>query len=275
MVETAKPGSMGAIPKIVHFIWLQGAEHLQLHRPSYWENVQRTKSIFGQLWEIKLWDAAAIEALIRTDAPSVLSRFLELDRAAMKADIARVVILRRYGGIYLDTDFFVKQSLEPLCHLTDGPYVALRHIPLGSFVHSLLNNSLSSKPESLQNYILISSPQHPVWDLFIEHVADFRARRPLEHPVLYYIRFTSLNAVGRAVHRYTEESPRPLPTLFITHLTDFYGRHAGNGEWAGWLGTFGPTRDIIEESLNWICAVSLLINLALILVVAALVIAMN
>jgi hypothetical protein len=58
-------------------------------------------------------------------------------------------------------------------------------------------------------------------------------------------------------------------------LTDFYGRHAGNGEWAGWLGTFGPTRDIIEESLNWICAVSLLINLALILVVAALVIAMN
>src|SRR5690348_3226061 len=101
MVETRQPGSMGAIPKIVHFIWLQGPEHLQLHRPSYWENVQRTKSIFGQLWEIKLWDAAAIEALIRADAPSVLSRFLDLNRAAMKADIARVVILRRYGGIYL------------------------------------------------------------------------------------------------------------------------------------------------------------------------------
>ena len=75
-----------AIPRIVHFVWLQGAEHLQMHRPSYWENIQRAKSIFGQPWEIKLWDCAAIEALIRLAiVPASMARTPSLARSFLRS----------------------------------------------------------------------------------------------------------------------------------------------------------------------------------------------
>lgn len=248
------------IPRIVHFIWLQGEAHLREHAPEYWENVRRTRELFGDHWEVKLWEEPALLEVIAQVAPQVLQRFESLDRSAMKADVARFVLVKAYGGIYLDIDFIVTRSLEPLCHLAQEPYVALRRLRFGSFLHSVLNGTLASEPESLQTYIIISSPQHPLWDLLIDHIARFRPRGFLEHPGIYYTRFTCLNALGRAVHRHRCAHPQDYPVIHITHLSDFYGSHIGKGEWAGILTTYGSTRRTLAQNLNWLCASSLAIN---------------
>jgi mannosyltransferase OCH1-like enzyme len=250
------------IPKIVHFIWLQGEAHLRAHQPVFWQNVLRSREIFGNEWQVKLWDEETILPLV-SSFPGLAGRYAALDKLAMKADVARFAILKEYGGIYLDVDFLVERSLAPLCNLANEPYVALRRLRFGSFLQSILNGTLSSTPESLQNYLIISSAKHPLWELLLQHVVTFRRRSAFEHPALYYARFTCLNALGRAVDRYRKQHPKPTPVIFITHVTDFYGKHVGKGNWAGWLTTYGRTRHAVAQDLNWLCAASLMGNVVL------------
>jgi len=255
------------IPKIVHYIWFQGEQDMQQSQSEYWKNVQRTKELFGPCWEVRLWDEQSLSKLVAQVAPTVLERFNSIDQLAMKADIGRYVLLKEYGGVYLDADFLVARSLEPLCYLTSGPYVALRRLHFSNLVHSLLNGTISSKPESMQTYLLISNPQHPLWDILIEHIAHFRNPYFFEPAAFYYCRYTSLTALGWAVHRYKTETikEKQTPIIHITHISEFYGSHIGKGEWAGWLTTYGNIRRLLSHHLNWFAACSVAVNVILII----------
>lgn len=256
------------IPRTVHFVWFQGEAHLRQHEPGYWANVQRTRELFGEGWDVKLWDEPAVVRVIEQAAPHVMPRFAALDEPAMKADIARFALMKVYGGIYLDIDFIVYRSLEPLCRLTTEPYVALRRLRFANFIHAVLNGTLRSTPESLQTYVIISSAGHPVWDRLLDHIARFRRRRFLEPRGLYYTRFTCLNALGRAVYEHRLQYPQQFPVLHITHVSDFFGSHIGLGTWAGVLTTYGGPRRTLVSSLNWICVLSLVANVLLLLLLA-------
>lgn len=258
-----------SIPKIIHVIWFQGERHMRSHARDYWENVERTRLMMGLDWQVRLWDEASLEPVLAAIGPAVRERYRSLGRLAMKADLARFCLLKIYGGIYLDADFIVRRNLGPLTRLADEPYVAMRRCRLGSFVHSLLNGTFSSRPESLQTYILVSPPEHPLWDLLIEHIVTFRRQYVFEPNALYYTRFTCLNALGRAVDRYLRERPDGSPILFITHLSDHYGKHVGKGEWAGLLTTYGAFRHSFIQELGWFLAVSLLLNLSFIALLIA------
>jgi hypothetical protein len=93
----------------------------------------------------------------------------------------------------------------------------------------------------------------------------------LEPDGLYYTRFTCLNALGRAVQRFQQEEPEGPPILFITHLTEYYGRHVGRGEWAGMLTTYGAFRHEFVKDLGWFLFLSLLANLILLGVLCTLI----
>jgi mannosyltransferase OCH1-like enzyme len=139
------------IPRRVHFIWLQGVEHLLASEPAYFANLDRTRELMGPDWEVRLWTRSDIRDLLGSKRPELLERFDSIAEPAMQADIGRFAILEAYGGIYLDVDFIVTRSLAPLLCLADEPYIALRRLRVGSFIHSILNGSLSAQPESLQN----------------------------------------------------------------------------------------------------------------------------
>lgn len=260
---------MTAIPRILHFVWLQGEVHLREHACEYWENVQLAKRLVGDSWDVRLWDEKSLESHIQNISPDVWRRFRMLDEPAMKADIARFVLLKEFGGVYVDVDFIIRNSPEPLCNLASGPYIALRRLRFGNFVNSLLNGTLSCTPESLQTYIIISAPGIPVWDFLLEHIASFRRRRLWEHPGVYYARYTSLHALGKAVHRYQTTVREPHPVIYITHVSEHYGLHVGRGEWAGMLTTHGRLRHSFAVGLNWYFVVSLVINVMLVLALAA------
>jgi hypothetical protein len=253
----------GPIPRIVHFIWLQGEDHMRSHACEYWENVRRTRHIMGETWRVILWDELSLIPVMTAIDPAVWARYRSLDQFAMKADLARFCLLKIYGGIYLDADFIVHRHLGPLIHLADEAFVAMRRCQLGSFVHSLLNGTLSSRPESLQTYILISPPGCRLWTLMIEHILTFRRQHAFEPNGLYYTRFTCLNALGRAVDRYRREEPNGPPVLFITHLTEHYGKHVGKGDWAGFLTTYGAFRHRLIHEMSWFLILSFLLNVGL------------
>lgn len=72
------------------------------------------------------------EQTLFTDAPSVLplellaEQFRNLSEPAARSNIARLLLLTRFGGMYLDTDTTTLRDLSPLCAL--GGFCGLEHV---------------------------------------------------------------------------------------------------------------------------------------------------
>ncbi len=91
------------IPRVLHRVWLGGADLPDEHR-AYGESWRR----HHPEWDLKLWTDA--------DAPSPPG----VERArnvAERADLVRLEILRRHGGVYVDTDV---ECLRPIDELLEG-----------------------------------------------------------------------------------------------------------------------------------------------------------
>jgi inositol phosphorylceramide mannosyltransferase catalytic subunit len=94
--STVRPNSQaGRIPKVIHRIWVGGKPP----PPEYYD-YWRSWGNFHPKWQRRTWDDAALA--------KEWPRNLALQRAngpAEKSDMARLLILQRFGGLYVDTDF--------------------------------------------------------------------------------------------------------------------------------------------------------------------------
>jgi len=91
------------IPRVFHQIWLGGND-----LPEIFEEYAETWRHHHPDWTLRLWtdvDAPEIPALARAR------------NLAERADLVRYEVLRRYGGVYLDTDV---ECLRPIDELLDG-----------------------------------------------------------------------------------------------------------------------------------------------------------
>lgn len=88
------------IPKIIHFIWI-GDKPLSKHKKN---NIKTYKRLNPE-WEIKLWT--------NNNLPEIINKYTynKVSSWAAKADVLRLEILYRYGGIYTDID---SKCLKPL-----------------------------------------------------------------------------------------------------------------------------------------------------------------
>ena len=85
------------IPKVVHQIWI-GPHPVPLKWIETWRE-QHTTAYPD--WKHMLWRDDDILALL----PPHLKRIYDkLDQLCLKADVARYVILEKFGGVYLDAD---------------------------------------------------------------------------------------------------------------------------------------------------------------------------
>lgn len=100
------------IPKKIHYIWLGGKPLPPLAKKclSSW-----TK--FMPDYEIVRWD----ESNFDFHSCEYARQALEAKKWAFASDYARFKILYEQGGVYLDTDVELVQSLEPI--LEQGPYM--------------------------------------------------------------------------------------------------------------------------------------------------------
>ncbi|XP_071089511.1 uncharacterized protein [Haliotis cracherodii] len=110
------------VPNVIHYIWFGKETHFHLHMflciYSAFIN-QKPDHIFfhydhlpkGTWWQTLTF--AVNLTLVRTAPPtSVFGRPINV--VEHQSDVARLEILRKYGGIYLDIDVFVINSLDPL-----------------------------------------------------------------------------------------------------------------------------------------------------------------
>lgn len=105
------------IPRILHYIWIGGAPFPPL--------VERCVASWHQQmpdWEYREWNEQSIAKAMGLDSfdevlaiwPSYVREALEARKFAFVSDYVRLWALEREGGVYMDVDFEVYRSFEPL-----------------------------------------------------------------------------------------------------------------------------------------------------------------
>lgn len=93
------------IPKIIHYVWLGGAaipEDIQACIDSWKRHLPD--------YEIRCWEDSCVDEV---DSIFVREAIAE-KKWAFASDVIRLYAITKYGGIYLDTDVMLYQSLDPL-----------------------------------------------------------------------------------------------------------------------------------------------------------------
>lgn len=96
-----------AIPNLIHQIWKDtnlSSYSLQASRDSW-------NDMFGsENYTVKLWTEADVLNLIQTSYPWFLSTYQSYHYDIQRADIARLMVVHKEGGMYADLDAYPKDS---------------------------------------------------------------------------------------------------------------------------------------------------------------------
>jgi inositol phosphorylceramide mannosyltransferase catalytic subunit len=124
-------GANGQIPQVVHRIWLGDAE-MPPELVEYGESWRR----HHPRWKFKLWRDRDLRRLVPAESVGRARHRTEL------SDLLRFAVLRRHGGVYVDTDV---ECLRPFDELLHGHKVVLGY----------------EQPGRVGSAVLASVPGHP------------------------------------------------------------------------------------------------------------------
>lgn len=110
------------IPKIIHQIWIQGYHHL----PDKFKIKHKILKNYNNDYIVILWDDKKIQQLLKKKYESIynfynnvqnLNGFVKIYQS--KSDIARLIILKEYGGFYIDIDYYCPLHLDEIYNKND------------------------------------------------------------------------------------------------------------------------------------------------------------
>ena len=94
------------IPKILHYCWFGKSELPDLAKQciASWHQYMPD-------WQYLLWNEDNFSI---ADAPTYVQEAYFASKFAFVSDYVRLFVLHKFGGVYLDVDFYVFKSFEPL-----------------------------------------------------------------------------------------------------------------------------------------------------------------
>ncbi|MEO5705372.1 MAG: glycosyltransferase [Candidatus Limnocylindrales bacterium] len=147
----------GPIPRRLHQVWV-GPRPV----PDAWANRWR-RSYRG--WVYRLWREPDIEAILPADLRSAWEHFLAKPLWHGATDIARVAIVQREGGVYVDIDS------EPVRSLDKAPFMR-------GTLFAGLEFGTPDEPIRITNGVIGSTAGHPILARYIELIANAEAIEP-------------------------------------------------------------------------------------------------
>jgi mannosyltransferase OCH1-like enzyme len=217
------------IPPIIHHIWM-GPKSMpeKCHMC-----IQRAKQIYPS-FTFHLWNDESVEQLLQTHFPEYLAAFQGLPRLIMKIDMIRYFIMYKFGGMYLDTDYFVLNSFDFSTHEVVLP----------------ANREENGIPTCVGNCIFASRPNHSFWKQLMDTLFTIDRQQlptldsavdsdPLgTGPVFVFDQWNrnkdpSIYVPPRAMfHPPTKTDPEYIKQLMSKNV---YGIHFCTGLWRGGL----------------------------------------
>lgn len=133
------------IPKKIHQIWLGG------ELPEKYKNFTESWKTWNPEYEYKLWTDADADAF-EFERPDV---YYGSENMGTRSDYFSYEILRRHGGIYVDTDFECLEPFNPLLFLKF--FTSVAYDPKLEIYHGLM----------------ASVPNHPILDSCVKDIVPY------------------------------------------------------------------------------------------------------
>ena len=138
-----------SFPKIIHSI--SPADKSKWHSSWSMCNDSWFQHFDSREFQFKIWDDEySLENFVRNFYPEFLDSYLLLPHKIMKIDIARLLILHKFGGIYRDMDYYVlKNFYYYVCNLSKKYKTKQHNFFVGSASKGIAH-------ETVSNFIMVS-----------------------------------------------------------------------------------------------------------------------
>lgn len=210
------------IPRTIHQTWKTkdlSTYSLKWTSRSFW--VRRYPG-----WDVRLWTDAEIDLLIRQEYQWLYPTFISYPYDIERADIARLVLLHKFGGVYVDLDV-IPQTTGAL------PLDILRTFkcifPQASDHRTLSNHFIMCEPGSPVLAELLHQASKSVSSLWLPYLHVFASTGPL------FITHTLVQ--NSSLTLYTPGQARSL-NFFAPRIIDKFIVHGPGRSWLEWDGQF-------------------------------------
>ena len=202
------------VPRVIHQIWWQGESQIPTKYRPYRDAMDKFLRAHPS-YTHKLWDEASCLEVVKELFPQNLDVFDSV-KLVEKCDMARLAILFKYGGIYLDMDFMILDSFDEFVDMYDSPN------------HRLV---LPVEPMLANNCLIVSTPGNFVTKLLFEECV-----KRIKNPPLYTmasedmktLEMTGPHMISKALH--VSEGKENVKTIRVSRLAK-YGTHGKEGDW--------------------------------------------
>lgn len=156
--------SRSPIPRLIHQTWKTRDV------PPEFQALQRSWIERNPGFEYLFWTDEDIGRFIAEEHPALLPVFHGYADPIARIDLARYLILRRFGGVYADLDF---ECLRPIDGLLEGRSFV---VGLEPEEHGRLAKAVErGLPRILCPSFLASAPGHPFWDHLLDRLVEARS----------------------------------------------------------------------------------------------------
>jgi hypothetical protein len=184
-----------------HILWVNDEGK---YRKSHWEGWQRNKQIGS--WEEHFYQLIHVNKSLEIQFITFPSTppgntSIYVSNKAHKSDFVRMEVLKKYGGIYIDTDAIVSSNLNEL-----------RKFPFVLSFDNIVNKENSNLPTRLNNGVIFSAKDALFLSLWMKkystfHVEDFSYdssvvpwKLTLQYPDLIHIEMNRISPVSYGFH---------------------------------------------------------------------------
>jgi len=145
------------IPKIIHMT-CKDKHNLSAF---YQQNLDSWKKYHSQSqWKINIYDDKDLETFFTTNYPSLLPLINSYSKIIYKVDIFKILVLNKYGGVYVDMDVECLKSIDPLLNNSNETAI----FGYGPYEH---NNGNYKNMKLIECAIMISMPNHKLWNKYV------------------------------------------------------------------------------------------------------------
>ena len=154
------------IPKIIHYCWISDDPFPQLV-----ERCIESWKMQMPEYELKLWNKDKCMAL----NIDFIKDAIDFKKYAFAADVVRVMALYLEGGIYLDSDVFLKKSLEPLLNNSFVSFLEVYpNMVRKKITYKKYDSIIKVKGISIQAAVMASEKGHPYLSQLVDYYSDKR-----------------------------------------------------------------------------------------------------
>ncbi|CAO3459308.1 glycosyltransferase [Azospirillum largimobile] len=149
------------IPRLIHQTWKT------CNVPPEFQVLQRSWTGHNPGFAYRFWTDDDIERFVAEEHPALLPVFRGYADPIARIDLARYLILRRFGGVYADLDFECLRPIDGL--LEDRSFV----VGMEPEEHGRLAKAAErGLPRILCPSFLASAPNHPFWDHLLARLVE-------------------------------------------------------------------------------------------------------